>query len=106
MNMPKLLNMLESVGISNPLICTSINKVGFRMSGGREAYEEVLKTRKVRAIAMQVLAAGAIPPKEAIEYVCGLPNVESILFGASSKGNIQETARLIHEYDKKQLLVN
>lgn len=106
MNMPKLLTMLEGVGITNPIICSSINKVGFRMSGGKDAYEEVLKTKKVRAIAMQVLAAGAIPAREAIEYVCGLPNVESILFGASSRGNIQETARLIHEYDKIQVGVN
>jgi hypothetical protein len=106
MNMPKLLNVLEGVGITNPIICTSINKVGFRMSGGKEQYEEVLKTKKVRAIAMQVLAAGAIPPREAIEYVCGLPNVESILFGASSKANIQETAKLIREYDKKHVEVN
>lgn len=106
MNMPKLLNMLEGVGITNPIICSSINKVGFRMSGGKEAYEQVLRTKKVRAIAMQVLAAGAIPAKEAIEYVCGLPNVESILFGASSRGNIQETAKLIREYDKMQVSVN
>jgi hypothetical protein len=106
MNMPKLLTTLEGVGITNPIICSSINKVGFRMSGGKEAYEEVLKTKKVRAIAMQVLAAGAIPAREAIEYVCGLPNVESILFGASSRGNIQETARLIREYDKLHVGVN
>jgi len=103
MNMPKLLSVLEGAGIKNPIICSSINKVGFRMSGGKEAYEHVLKTRKVRAIAMQVLAAGAIPAKEAIQYVCGLPNVESILFGASSRGNIQETAKLIHEYDGMQV---
>ncbi|MEO5998475.1 MAG: hypothetical protein ABIN89_17085, partial [Chitinophagaceae bacterium] len=50
MNMPKLLNVLEGVGITNPIICTSINKVGFRMSGGKEKYEEVLKTKKLRAI--------------------------------------------------------
>ncbi len=106
MNMPKLLTMLEGVGITNPIICSSINKVGFRMSGGKEAYEQVLRTKKVRAIAMQVLAAGAIPAKEAIEYVCGLPNVESILFGASSRGNIQETAKLIREYDKMRVSVN
>lgn len=103
MNMPKLLSVLEGAGIKNPIICSSINKVGFRMSGGKEAYEHVLKTRKVRAIAMQVLAAGAIPAKEAIQYVCGLPNVESILFGPSSRGNIQETAKLIHEYDGMQV---
>ncbi|HYI77150.1 MAG TPA: hypothetical protein VEW65_05985 [Chryseolinea sp.] len=102
MNMPKLLSVLNSVGIDNPIICTSINKIGFRMSGGREIYEEVLKTKRVRAIAMMVLAGGAIPPKEAMEYVCNLPNIESILFGASSKANIKETASLIHEYDHQQ----
>ena len=85
MNMPMLLDVLESVGIKNPIICSSINKAGFRMSGGMEIYEKTLRTRKLRAIAMQVLGGGAIPAKDAIEYVCGLPNVESILFGASSQ---------------------
>jgi hypothetical protein len=105
MNMPKLLTTLESVGIRNPIICSSINKVGFRMSGGKELYEHVLKTKQVRAVAMQVLAAGAIPAKEAIEYVCTLPHIESILFGASSKGNIQETANLINQFDQVQVAV-
>ncbi len=99
MNMPMLLDVLEKGGVENPIICSSINKVGFRMSGGKELYENTLKTRKFRAIAMQVLAAGAVPPREALEYVCQLPNIESILFGASSKGNINETVSLIHQYD-------
>src|SRR5687767_13524898 len=55
MNMPKLLDVLESVGIRNPIICSSINKAGFRMSGGVQLYEETLRKRKLRAIAMQVL---------------------------------------------------
>jgi len=101
MNMPLLLDTLESVGIRNPIICSSINKAGFRMSGGKELYEKTLATRTLRAIAMQVLAGGAIPAKEAIEYVCTLPNIESILFGASSKENISETVSLIHLYDQK-----
>jgi hypothetical protein len=101
MNMPKLLDMLESVGIENPIICASINKAGFRMSGGMEIYEKTLRERKLRAIAMQVLGGGAIPARDAIEYVCKLPNVESILFGASSKGNIAQTISYIHEFDAK-----
>lgn len=101
MNMPKLLETLEEIGIENPIICSSINKAGFRMSGGMELYEHVLKTKKLRAIAMQVLGGGAIPAKEAIEYVCNLPNVESILFGASSKQNIAQTINYIHEFDNK-----
>jgi hypothetical protein len=99
MNLPKLLEVLESGGIRNPIICSSINKAGFRMSGGKELYEETLKTKKFRAIAMQVLAGGAVSPKEAIEYVCKLPNIESILFGASSRTNINETTSLIHQFD-------
>jgi hypothetical protein len=100
MNMPKLLSVLNGAGIENPVICASVNKAGFRMSGGKELYEEVLRTKKLRAIAMQVLAGGAISAKEAIEYVCSLPNIQSILFGASSQGNIQETASLIRHYDQ------
>lgn len=101
MNMPKLLDTLESMGIENPIICSSINKAGFRMSGGKDLYEKYLKERKFRAIAMQVLGGGAIPAKEAIEYVCSLPNVESILFGASSKQNIAQTIQYIREFDEK-----
>lgn len=99
MNMPMLLDMLESVGIKNPIICSSINIDGFRMSGGKELYEHTLKTREVRGIAMQVLSGGATPVKQALEYVCNLPKVESILFGASSKGNIHETVSLIRQFD-------
>lgn len=101
MNMPKLLDTLEEAGIENPIICSSINVVNFRMSGGKQLYEETLRTRKVRAIAMQVLGGGAIPVKDAIEYVCKLPNIESILFGASSKGNIESTVSQIRIFDAK-----
>lgn len=95
MNMPKLLDALESVGIENPIICSSINKIGFRMSGGIELYEQYLTERTFRPIAMQVLAAGALRPKEAIEYLSNFPQIESVLFGASSKGHIEETKLLI-----------
>lgn len=104
MNMPKLIEVLEKGGVENPIVCASINKVGFRMSGGKEIYEETLKTKKFRAVAMQVLGGGAINPKEALEYVCGLPNIESVLFGASSKGNIDNTVSIIHSFDKKMML--
>jgi len=68
MNMPALLDALNSVGIENPIICSSINKIGFRMSGGIKLYEKYLNEKQFRPIAMQVLAAGALRPKEAIEY--------------------------------------
>ena len=101
MNLPKLAETLESLGIENPIICASINSAAFRMSGGKERYEEILRAKKMRVIAMQVLGGGAIPPKEALDYVCGLPNIESILFGASSKRNIENTVSTIHAFDDR-----
>jgi len=95
MNLPALLDSLNSVGIENPIICSSINKIGFRMSGGKEIYEKYLTEKTFRPIAMQVLAAGALRPKEAIEYLGRFPKIESVLFGASSKTHIQETKELI-----------
>jgi len=104
MNMPLLLQKLDEVKIENPIICSSINIAGFRMSGGKELYEKTLRTKKLRAIAMQVLAGGAVNPKVAIEYVCELPNIESILFGASSRTNIAQTISYIHEFDRIRAL--
>ncbi|CAN7492373.1 hypothetical protein LJR289_003323 [Pseudoduganella sp. LjRoot289] len=98
MNMPKLLDVLEELGIENPIVCSNINKMGFRMSGGFEAYEKALREKKFRAIAMSVFASGAIAPKEAIEWVCEQPNIEAIVFGASSRGNIRNTRELVDRY--------
>lgn len=98
MNMPKLLDVLEEVGVDNPIICANINKIGFRMCGGIDVYQKTLQERQFRPIAMSVLASGAIPPREAIEYVCKLPNIQSIVFGASSGGNIRQTVALIEEF--------
>mgnify|MGYP006364033531 FL=1 len=98
MNMPLLLDTLNSVGIKNPIICSSINKIGFRMAGGNAVYEKYLQEKEFRPIAMQVLAAGALRPKEAIEYLGKFPKIESVLFGASSKPHIQETKELIEQY--------
>jgi hypothetical protein len=98
MNLPALLPVLEQAGIENPVVCSNINKIGFRMSGGLEAYERTLREHRFRAIAMSVYASGAIAPREAIEWVCAQPNVEAIVFGASSSRNIESTRDLVAEY--------
>lgn len=68
------------------------------MSGGIEIYEKYLNEKQFRPIAMQVLAAGALHPKEAIEYLGKFSKIESVLFGASSKPHIAETKELIEKY--------
>lgn len=101
MNLPLLLDLLEEIGIRNPIICSSINIDGFRMSGGKSTYERILKATEVRAVAMQVLSGGATSPQKAIQYVTSLTGVHSILFGASSKSNIKETVDLIKSFDRQ-----
>ncbi|WP_341956421.1 hypothetical protein [Microbacterium sp. LWH13-1.2] len=98
MNLPRLLDDLDKAGVENPIVCSNINKLGFRMSGGVDAYREAMEKRPFRAVAMSVYASGAIPPREAIEWVTSLPNLESIVFGASSRANIASTVSLVNEY--------
>ena len=98
MNLPMLLDVLQEVGVENPIVCANINKIGFRMCGGFNAYENVLKERKFRAVAMSIFASGAIPPNEAIEWICEQPNIAAIVFGASSRGNIRRTRELVDQH--------
>jgi hypothetical protein len=95
MNAPRLLERLENIGLHNPIICTNINKIGFRMSGGMKAYEELIASDRCRLIAMSVFASGALPPQEALQYICDRPQIKSIVFGASSRRNIVQTKQLI-----------
>jgi hypothetical protein len=48
---------------------------------------------------MQIFSGGSSAPDQSIEYVCSLPNIQSILFGASSEDNIIKTVSLIRHYD-------
>jgi len=98
MNLPALLPALERQGIEKPIVCSNINKIGFRMCGGAAAYQAALQEGRVRAVAMSVFASGAIPAPEALEWVCAQPNVESIVFGASSARNIANTRELVAEH--------
>lgn len=98
MNLPMLLDTLATVGIENPIVCSNINKIGFRMCGGMDEYRRVLAEREFRAVAMSVFASGAIPPREALEWVYEQPNIESVVFGASSRANIRNTRELAEEF--------
>jgi len=98
MNLPRLLDVLDEVGIDNPIVCTNFNKIGFRMCGGIEAYERAILERRFRPVAMSVFASGAIAPAEALEWVCRHARLESIVFGASSRANIRATRDLVRKY--------
>jgi hypothetical protein len=94
MNVPKLSAFLQECGITNATICGNINKIGYLMSPGTEAYADYLSAPKYPVAAMSVFASGAIPPQEAIGYVKGL-GIKSVVFGASTREHMQETMKLV-----------
>ena len=100
MNMPRLVALLEEYGVENPIVCSSINKAGYFMNPDVQAYETLLREKAFRPMAMSVLASGAVAPTEAIQYVCALPGIRSIVFGASSRRHIMETKELIDRFSK------
>lgn len=96
-NMPYLKRKLEEWGIEEVVICTSFNKIGYLMSPGVNEYIAAATNNdpeKYQLMAMSTLASGAIPADEAYNFV-NKQNIQSVVFGASSKNHIVETVKLI-----------
>ena len=97
LNMPYLKSKLEEWGIEDVVICSSINAAGFNMHPTKEEYDRVIAandSNKYQLMAMNVLASGSITVKESFDYINSL-NIQSVVFGASSKGHIQSTVDAI-----------
>lgn len=97
LNMPYLKSKFEEWGIEDVVICTSINAAGFNMHPSKEEYDKVIAANdpsKYQLMAMNVLASGSISVKESFDYINSL-NIQSVVFGASSKGHIQSTVDAI-----------
>lgn len=101
LNMPYLKSKFEEWGIEDVVICSSINAAGFNMHPSKEEYEKVIAANdptKYQLMAMNVLASGSISVKESFDYINSL-NIQSVVFGASSKNHIQSTVDAIHLKD-------
>lgn len=97
-NLPHLKEKLEEWAIDNVCICTSFNKVGYLMSPDIETYISELNkndSSRYKIMVMSTLASGAISPKQAYGFIKN-KNIQSVVFGASSKHHIEETVRLIN----------
>lgn len=98
LNMPYLKNKLQEWGIEEVVICSSINAAGFNMYPSKEEYERVVAENdptKYQLMAMNVLASGSITPEQSFEYI-NKQNIQSVVFGASSKGHIKSSVEMIH----------
>lgn len=98
LNMPYLKGKLEEWGIDEVVICSSINAAGFNMHPSKEEYEKVIAANdpsKYQLMAMNVLASGSITVQESFDYINSL-NLQSVVFGASSKAHIKSTVDAIN----------
>lgn len=98
LNMPYLKSKLEEWGIDEVVICSSINAAGFNMHPSKEEYEKVIAENdpsKYQLMAMNVLASGSITVQQSFDYINSL-DLQSVVFGASSKGHIKSTVEAIH----------
>lgn len=98
LNMPYLKGKLEEWGIEEVVICSSINAAGFNMHPSKEEYERVIAANdpsKYQLMAMNVLASGSITVQQSFDYINSL-NIQSVVFGASSKGHIKSTVEAIN----------
>lgn len=98
LNMPYLKRKLEEWGIEDVVICSSINAAGFNMHPSKEEYERVIAENdpsKYQLMAMNVLASGSISVQESFDYINSL-NLQSVVFGASSKAHIKSTVDAIN----------
>jgi hypothetical protein len=96
-NMPYLLGKLKEWGIKEAVICSSFNKIGYLMSPDVKSYVDAANGNNpmdYQLAAMSTLASGAIPPKEAYEFI-KKQRIQSVVFGASEKKHIEETVNLI-----------
>ena len=96
-NLPFLKHRFEEWGIEHVVICSSFNKIGYLMSPNIEMYIEAASNNdasKYQLMAMSTLASGAIPAKKAFEFI-NKQNIQSVVFGASSKAHIEQTVSLL-----------
>lgn len=96
-NMPYLKARLEEWGVEGVVICSSFNKIGYLTSPGLDEFIDVANKNdsdKYHLMAMSTLASGAISAEEAYGFI-NKQNIQSVVFGASSKKNIDHTVSLI-----------
>jgi hypothetical protein len=93
-NFPRLVSYLNEIGqrLSDVIIMTPFNKVGFQMNPSRQECENILvQQSQLDVIAMSVFAAGLVGLDDAVEYVKALPNLKSVVVGVSREEHAKVT---------------
>ena len=92
-----------NIDFRETMIATPFNKVGFQMNPSRTECEKTLaKIPESNTIAISILAAGYLKPREAIDYIATLPNIKGVAVGVSKERHARETFMLLKERLEEQ----
>ena len=97
-NVPMLRERLDSRGWDDYLIMAAFNKTGFYLNPSLKETIKAVQKPGMYFIPMSILAAGAIPPEDAFEYIGQFPEIKSVVVGMSRKSHIDQTVDLINKY--------
>jgi hypothetical protein len=85
------------------LILAPFNKVGFQMTPSVEECEVALRGLPIsNVIAISVLAAGFVKPKDAAEYIATLPSIRGVAIGVSKSSHAKDTFSLFEKSLKRE----
>lgn len=73
------------------VINTPVNKIMWRMCPCEEMVLRAIRETEKKVIAMKSLAMGRIAPREAMDYVCRLPELDGIVVGIGHPYEAEET---------------
>ncbi len=87
------------IDLRKVLILAPFNKVGFQMTPSIAECESALRLLPSPSVlAMSVLAAGFVSPKEAAQYIATLPNIRGVAVGVSKASHAQDTISLFRDH--------
>lgn len=85
-----------------------INKTGQLTGGTNKEMEDLLRTMDTQypVMGMKTLASGKIPPREALEYVFGIPNVRTVAVGVTEQWQVKQITEIVDSIQEKIGLEN
>jgi hypothetical protein len=79
-------------------IVAPFNRVGFQMNPSKEECEKALEIIPgTNVVAISILAAGYLKPRDGIDYMANLPNIRGVSVGVSKEKQGRETFKLLKE---------
>jgi len=99
-NIGQLKKYLEERGIHVEYVMTPLNPLGYQMAPSKEEAEEAIRElgkRRVKIIAINILASGAITLEEACKYLESFEDkIYAVAYGTSKPQRARENAMLIN----------